>query len=482
MYSSEKGGSGSGVALYRDIARQSLAPYQRMWWAIVLASLVGGICALGLSLIQVKQYSATATLYVTASSQPDAAGAAYQGSLASQQRVASYVRLVTSEAVVREALSQSGLQMTVADATQALSARAASETVLLEVTGVAGSPVDAAILTNGVATALSKYVTVLETPTGGGFPLAKLTVVSAAAPEATPVSPRAKRNTALGLVLGAFVGLAFVYAKSRLDAKIRDSDDVQDVVGKPTLGSIPVDPDLRDRRMLKFDEGFGGATEAYRLLRTNLAFADVDDPARSIVVTSGLPGEGKTTTALNLAASLAEAGNSVCLVDADLRLPRIGSLLNLNESIGLTNLLLGELDLAAAVQSSGVVGLSVLVSGSPVPNPAELLGSKRTAALIAEMGAQYDYIVIDSPPILPVADAAILAQYVAGALFVVRAGTTRKPQMSEAVSRLAGTRGKLLGVVLNGVPGHGTYYGYSGYGEAGVVSSPANQGKPYSAR
>lgn len=472
VYITDDRTNGGGITTYRDTVKKAVAPYRRLWWVVALAALVGGIASLALSLAQVEKYSATATLYVTASSQADAAGAAYQGSLASQQRVASYARLVTSEAVLREALSESGLGMTVSDASRSLSARTTSETVLLEVTGSASSPVDAAVLANAVATALTKYVTVLETPSSGGLPLAKLTVVSPAVEDATPVSPRPKRNVAVGLVAGAFVGLFVVYVRSRLDAKIRDASDVEDVVGGPTLSSIPEDPDLRDRRLLRFDQGFGAATEAYRMLRTNLTFADVDDPAKILLVTSGLAGEGKTTTALNLAASLAETGSTVCLVDADLRLPRVGSLLGLNEAVGLTNVLRGELDLAASVQHIGVVGLDVLVSGSRAPNPAELLGSKRTGALIAEMGHRYDYVVIDSPPALPVADASILAQYVDGTLFVVRAGRSRKPETADAVSRLEGTKSSLLGVVLNGVPAEGSYYGgYSGYGKTSVESS-----------
>jgi non-specific protein-tyrosine kinase len=202
-------------------------------------------------------------------------------------------------------------------------------------------------------------------------------------------------------------------------------------------------------------------------LRTNLQFVDIDCPPRSIVVTSSIPDEGKTTTAINLSIVLAQSGVRVLLIEADLRRPKISQYLGVESAVGLTNVLVGRTELHDAVQTWGRSGeLKVLPSGPPPPNPSELLGTQGMADLIRELERDYDLVLIDAPPLLPVTDAAVIAGSASGAVMVVRHGHCRRDQLSSAVRSLHAVDATLYGVVLTMTPTKGANSGYYYYGQA----------------
>lgn len=209
------------------------------------------------------------------------------------------------------------------------------------------------------------------------------------------------------------------------------------------------------------------AAEAYRMLRTNLQFMGVDRPVRSLVVTSAAPEEGKSLTAANLAVAFAQAGQRVVLVDADLRRPTLHRTFGLGRLAwgGLTSVLAGALDLQSALTDTGIDGLRVLPSGPIPPNPAEMLGSQRMQALMAALDEHFDLAIYDTPPVLAVADASILAPAVDGTLLVVRAHRIGHPQARRAKEALEAVKARVLGVVLDGVPTgrRGDYYYYYDY-------------------
>lgn len=454
-------GSGGGLGQTRVL----LAVVQRRWWLVLLGALLGGISGLAFSLAQPPVYESSAMLYVTSgSSSESAASAAYQNSMASQQRVSSYADLAKSDVILEQAIEAAGLDMSVPEARSSVSASSKPTTVLLTVSGRGGTPAEAAGLVNGVASAMSDYVTSLERPAAGGDPLAKLTIVTPAVANSSPVSPHTYRNAVLGLLGGGVLGICYLMARWRLDSKIHDAAGLAEVSPAPVIGVVPMEAGLERRSMLDFHSGASAAAEGYRRLRTNLAFVNVDSSARRILVTSSVAGEGKTTTAMNLSAALAESGRSVALVDADLRRPTIGGELGLNAGVGLTNYLRGDASLADLLQPSGVAGLDVLTSGSVPPNPAELLGSQKARGLVAELSEQYDFVIVDSPPIVPVTDALVIAQYVDGVLLVVRAEESSKSNVADAVSRLDLAQAHVVGVMLNGVSEKArgyTYYTYT---------------------
>ncbi|MDH3022464.1 polysaccharide biosynthesis tyrosine autokinase [Gordonia alkanivorans] len=439
--------------------RAAWALLRQDWWIVAMCAIVGALAGLGLSLAQTPTYASTATLYVTAGSE-GTAQSAYQGSLASELRVASYSKLVKSDAVVRQALSTAGLGMTVSQAKEALSASAAPDTVLLTISAQSVDQGVATRLADGVARAMSDYVTQLEMPTASAQPLAKLTVVTPATPEGA-VSPRTYRNTGGGLIVGLLIGLVALYVRHRLDARVHDEAALTEVVGSPVLSSIPKSAELGDPQAVNFGAGAGVTAEAYRRLRTNLSFVSVDHPVKTVLVTSATQDEGKTTTAVNLAAALAEAGNRVVLVDADLRRPSVSKLPGINPAVGLTSFLRGDASVESVVQQSGVIGLDVLAAGALPPNPSELLASARTGAAFSSLAKAYDYVIIDSAPILPVTDSVEAARWVEGTILVARADTTTRPHLASAVAQLRMAEVNIVGVVLNDVSRRSAgYYGY----------------------
>jgi capsular exopolysaccharide synthesis family protein len=458
--------------LGRDSLRIAVGVLKRGWIVILATTLVGGALALLYSIMQDPTYRSTASLYVTSGGEANAQ-TAYQGSLASQQRVTSYTRLVDSDAVVLSALEASGIRVSPGDAKAALSASTTPETVLLNITAEDHNAETAAALVNAVARSMTDYVTELETPSGGGAPLAKLTVVSPAAVASTPIAPRTERNTAIGLAVGLLLSIGIVFVRDRYNNKIRDEDEFGTVTDAPVLAAVPSDDLLKRQGLIDFGSGATLAAEAYRKLRTNLSFTSVDNPFRRIIVTSALAAEGKTTTAMNLAAALAETGKRVVLVDADLRRPQVNRRAGRMGDVGFTNYLKGDGSLADLLQPSEVDGLQILASGPQPPNPAELLGSKRAGQAIENLSAMFDFVIIDSPPLLPVTDASVLAQWADGVLLVARANQSRLPDIAASVEQVQAVQAKLIGVVLTDVPTRGGAYKYGYYyGSRDVAKQP----------
>ncbi|MCA1721071.1 MAG: CpsD/CapB family tyrosine-protein kinase [Actinobacteria bacterium] len=226
------------------------------------------------------------------------------------------------------------------------------------------------------------------------------------------------------------------------------------------------------------DKPRAARAEAFRQLRTNLQFLEVDEPVRSFVITSSVPKEGKSTTACNLAITLAQAGVRTLLIEGDLRRPRIADYLGLEGAIGVTNVLIGQVPLQDALQPWGNGTLSVLASGPLPPNPSELLASRGMHELLAEVEKSFDMVIIDAPPLLPVTDAAILSTMTGGALLGVRCRSTKRDQLRRAADALEAVDARVLGAVLNMVPRRGpdAYYSY-GYGYGGYSTYDRKHGK-----
>jgi protein-tyrosine kinase len=211
-------------------------------------------------------------------------------------------------------------------------------------------------------------------------------------------------------------------------------------------------------RLIAETEPRSAASEAYRTLRTNIQFAGLDQPCRSILVTSATAGEGKTTTAANFAVVVAQAGSRVCLVDSDLRRPNIHRLFGLDNTRGLTTALLEDLPFAEVARPTRVPHLSVLTSGPLPPNPAELVGSKRMRELLDAAAKSFDLILCDSPPVMAVSDPVALAAQCDGVVLTVRVGAVSREVVRRAVDQIEAVKGKILGVLLNDV--HPTRHGY----------------------
>ncbi|MDN6259419.1 MAG: polysaccharide biosynthesis tyrosine autokinase, partial [Corynebacterium sp.] len=308
-----------------------------------------------------------------------------------------------------------------------------------------------------------------------------------------PSSPKTLQNAGIGILIGLVVGLAAAIIRGMTDRRIRDQHAITDIVGAPSVGSISTSDNLSGggannstetagSHVLDFSAAPVIAAEQFRELRTNLRFLDVDNPPTVIAVTSGMPGEGKSTLATNLALALADDGERVCLVDADLRRPRVADYLDgdLQSEVGLSTVLSGAADVDAIVQDSGRDSLSVITSGPQPPNPAELLGSQRFRDLLAELDSRYDYVVVDASPVIPVTDAALVASAADGIILAVRHGNTTVDQLTRTTTNLNQVSAHILGTVFTMTPkseGKGYYrngYGY-GYGNTARAVSSAKK-------
>ena len=447
------------------------------WWLLVSGVLVGLVVAGVLRWTATPLYSSSTQLFVSVAGTTDTS-TAYQGNLFSQQRVTSYAELLTGEQLAGEVVDDLDLQLSPAAVARKVSARALPDTVILEVTVTDTSAERAQDIATSLARQFTERVAELETPEGATASTVKVTTVQAAQLNPDTVSPDIMRNLALGGVLGLLIGFGLALLRSRLDNTVKNNDDVTALTGVGVIGTVLEDPRLDNHHVVTADDEHSMTSESFRAIRTNLQFLDVDNPPKVIVVASSVPGEGKSTLAVNLATALAQSGSRVVLVEADLRRPRVTRYMGLIGGAGLTNVLAGTAELREVLQQWGTGRLSVLAAGPMPPNPSELLGSAHMRGLLQSLREDHDFVIIDTPPLLPVTDAAVLGVAADGCLITTRYGSTRREQLAEAANVLARIDAKLLGVVLNRVPqsasiARGYGYGYGYQADPGRAPIPA---------
>ncbi|WP_265522577.1 polysaccharide biosynthesis tyrosine autokinase [Oerskovia flava] len=444
-----------------------LADYLRLlrkrWLYIAVVGMIGVLAAVALSLATTPTYQATSQVYVSVRG-ADTSNDLAQGSAFTVRQVKSYSELVTSPRVLEPVIEELGLEETPASLAQMVSATSPLDTVLINIAVTDESADLAAQIANSAATNLAAVVAELEKPADAPESPVQISTVRPASVPESPASPNMRLNVALGLVLGLAVGFGVAVLRELLDTRIRSQDDVRSVTSSSIIGAITFDEDAPDHPLIVQESPQSPRAEAFRRLRTNLQFLELDGSARVLVMTSAIPGEGKTTTSINLAVILADAGMRVVLVDADLRRPSVSTYMGVEGSVGLTTVLIGRIGLEDAVQPWGNQNLHVLASGEIPPNPSELLGSAAMSELIHKLGTEYDVVILDTAPLLPVTDGAILAKLAGGAVVVVGAGTTHRPQLEEALGALETVGARVLGLVVNKLPqggGSGGYhYGY----------------------
>ena len=387
-----------------------------------------------------------------------------QGNTFSQARVQSYVKTVVTPVVLQPVIDSLGLDMTAAGLSGQVEATTEANTVLINIAVTDGSPAQAAAIAQSVASSLVDTVEALEKPRAGGSSPVSLTIVTPATAPASPSAPNTRLNLVLGLLMGLALGIGVAAMRSSLDRRIRGESDLRAVTHAPLLGGISFDPEAAKYPLLDQASPQGPRAEAFRQLRTNLQFANVSGQAKTVAVTSSLPGEGKSTIAANLALALSRAGQSVCLVDADLRRPMIDKYLGLERNAGLTTALIGAAKVDDLLQPWGEDQLYVLTSGQIPPNPSELLGSVEMKQIIEHLESAFDTVIVDAPPLLPVTDAAVLSQQVGGIVLVVSADKAKNHEVERCIESLELVGANLLGVILNKLPVKGPdAYSYTYY-------------------
>lgn len=295
-----------------------------------------------------------------------------------------------------------------------------------------------------------------------------------------PESPNRPRSIRFGLLLGIIVGLGLAFFLEYFDDTVKDPEDLERYIPLPFLGVVPVlkssNSDEHALDLLSLLDPGTAQAEAYRAVRTSLLFSSPDNPPRAFVITSAGPQEGKSLTAVNLAITMALNGNRVLLVDADLRKPRLHNVFGFPNTVGLSSLIGGEVEVGNIQHATTVPALKVITSGPIPPNPSELLGSERMHKLLESLREQYDQIVLDCTPLIGVSDAAVLSSRVDGVIMVVKAGATSRRIVRRCVKRLEDVQARIIGVVLNQLDTKKSIYYSSAYYTSGYYADKKSGG------
>jgi len=418
------------------------------WVTVVVTTLITTAGAVAYTLAQTPLYEASTRLFVSTMSGASATEL-YQGNRLSQDRVLSYTQLVMGETLAMRTIDRLNLDMTARSLTENVTAKSKPGTVLIEVSVLDASPVRARDIANAMSDEFVLMARGLETPSEGARPEARVVVEQRASIPEHPVVPEKYRNLALGIAFGVILGIGLALLRDLLDNSIDSEELLEEITGASAVGYIPFDKKLREFPAISFATDNSAAAEGFRKLRTNLQFLAVDNPPRVILVTSTSPAEGKTTVAINIALALAEAEHNVALLDGDLRRPRVAKYLDLVGSVGFSTVLSNRSPLTDVLQTTKFPRLTALAAGPVPPNPSELLGSLAAKKVLDALREQFDYVIIDSAPLLAVTDAAILAADADGALVVVRSGETRRDQLAHSIGVLNDVGAILLGAILN---------------------------------
>ena len=434
---------------------------RKRWMTIVITTLVVVGLAAAVTALQTKQYASSTQFFVSVSGADTTQ--LQQGSTFTQERVKSYAQLLTTPRALTPVAEELGGGATAGDLAKKINVTTPPETVLLEVEVTDTSPEQAQEIANAVGEAFPKVVSEIEQPEGNGSSPIKVSLVRPAETSDSPVSPQPLRNLGLGAVLGLLLGLGLAIVRHLMDTTVRTNEDVEEITEEPLIGAVHYDPRAGKEPLIVETDPSSPRSEAFRAVRTNLMFVDAANHPRTILLTSSIPGEGKSTTIANLALTLAKSGSSVCLVEADLRRPRLMEYLGLEGSAGLTDVLIDRAGLDDVLQPYGADRLEVVGAGAIPPNPSELLASDAMSTVLTRLSARFDYVLIDTPPVLPVTDAVVLSTKVDGVIVLVGTTIVRKEQLEATLESINAVDNTLLGLVLNRV-GHKTSGGYgAGY-------------------
>lgn len=425
----------------------------RRHWRLIVAITLSSLAILAIWTARTTPtYEATSQLFV--STPGGTTSDLLQGSSFAQRQVATYADLITTPAVLAPVIEDMSMDITPAQLASRTRANVPAGTVLIDISVRSSDPEEAAELSNAISNQFTETIQELETVQEGDPSPVKATVVQAAVVPSSPISPNPVRNLLFGCFLGLSLGIAISLLRELFETRIIVAKDVARVTDATVIGGISFDRDAARHPLIVQADPHSPRAEAFRTVRTNLQFVDAAERPRTLVFTSSMPGEGKTTTTANLALTMAASGSSVVAIEGDLRRPRLLDYMGMEGSVGLTNVLIGEADVEDVLQPFGE-SLLVLGAGTIPPNPSELLGSQAMAQLLSRLEERFDYVIIDAPPLLPVTDAAVLAKLADGAIVVVGSKIIKREQLDRALQNLENVDAHILGIVMNRLPATG---------------------------
>jgi succinoglycan biosynthesis transport protein ExoP len=453
--------------------RDYLRVLRKRWILIVAITVLGAVGAGATVFLTTPQYEASTIVFVAVQSNSNVQDLA-SGSSFAQSQVASYAEAVNTPLVLDPVIRHLGLQESATKLAKAVTGTVTLSTVNITITVTDSSARQAASIANAVTESFRTTIAKITKPAGASVSPVSVSVLQQATVPRAPVSPNVALDLALGTLVGLALGLGASIVVEILDTRIRGERDVAAVTSAPIIGGISFDPNAVKRPLIVQDDPHSQRAESFRTLRTNLQFLEVEPGTKSFVMTSSIPHEGKTTTSANLAIVIADSGTRVAIIDADLRRPKLAGYMGLEGAVGLSDVLIGKARLSDVLQPWGDGNLSVLPAGTMPPNPSELLGSRAMSALLAELEENFDIVIVDLPPLLPVTDAAIVSKLTRGTLVVVAAGRTQRAELAGAIAALENVGAPVAGVILTMLPTKGPdAYGYGGYGYGRYGYEPA---------
>jgi succinoglycan biosynthesis transport protein ExoP len=438
--------------------------------AVLVLSFLGATLGLIVSIASPKMYEAQSQIFISTPTPAVDIGAMQQGSSFAQQRVISYSRVITGPATLVPVIEKLGLKMSASELAGKISSAAPLGTVLINITVSDLSPVRTAAIANAVAIQFGETIESLELPQFGDSAGVKSTMVRAAEVPQNPSSPNKKLNVLTGLLSGFVIACLIGIVRQIFDSSVKNASHL---LGRPLLTTVFFDSDAAEKPLISDIGTYSVRAESFRHLRTALKFPRNKNHCDVIAVTSAFPGEGKTTTSINLAISFAQTGLKVALIEGDMRRPSFKKYFHKSnqDQMGLTGLL-NLIENGKAPKSyqkyfeifgSDENCIEWLGSGLIPDNPAEKLGSAAMIELIEGLRTEYDIVIIDTPPALPVTDAAVISTTVDSVLIVAKAGVTRQSHVAGVFEILDNLKSTTLGVVLNMIPvnSRGEEYGYA---------------------
>jgi capsular exopolysaccharide synthesis family protein len=447
--------------------RQYLKAIVSGWFIIVAGAIVGFLVANAYAATVPEIYRASSSLFVSATKGSNPAEL-QQGSTFVRNQIPSYTLLADQVAVLKPVVDQLRLDMSVQQLASKVSAENPLNTSIISISVESDSPDEAAKIANAVALSLQSIVISNAPETTDGKASISMVLTSPAIAPLDPIAPDVQLIQLSGLGIGLVVGFLAALLREVLDTRIKSEKDLR-LAGKvEALGSIP--RSSRGRSAIAFISAPHGQTaEGFRRLRSYLQFSNIDTPLKSVTVTSTIAGDGKSTVAINLALAMAETDRRVLLIDADLRAPSIAAATGTIGTVGLTTVLVGKASIDDAIQPWTPL-LDILTSGELPSMSGRILASHKMRDLVAQLEDRYDFVVIDSPPLLPTADALAISHLTDGAIIVAAFKKTRRSELTRVISDLTNANATIIGVVLNGTRPE-RRKGLSGFGRTGPARS-----------
>lgn len=421
---------------------------RKFWVLIIGLAVLFGVAGYAISSTAEPQFQSRASLFF-ALNQGTSGADLNQGSAYTQNQMLSFARLATSSRVLQPVIDDLDMATTPRDLARSIAITIPQDTVVLDVTATSTDPDRAALIANSVAAELASVVQRVAAESAEGSANITASLIDDAVPAAVQSSPNKTRDAVLAAALGFILGVLAALVATIADTRVRNEAAVARVTDVPVLGEVTRAKRGTSAALIVAREPHSPVGEDMRRILSALAFTSLDGASRRLLVTSASPAEGKSTFATNLALAFADAGERTLVIDADLRRPRVASIFGFDDTVGLTTALVNQIELSDATLTWGEHGPDVLGAGEIPPNPAAVVTSQAFRSLLETVSKQYDAIIIDSPPVLSVADPNLLAPLADGVVIVVDAAKTRRAQLAESLRLIESAGGRILGIVLN---------------------------------